>query len=160
MGYVGARSKYVGHGQVITTHRILWDEIAFPYPWYLLLAQKYSIVISSLNISQHESVGQLRHTRSLMHNTALPIIYRYSLKGFSSIWLNRMRGKFFYICDGMIWYTAMNMNIVLTCLKKWPFIHVYASGRLQWDIVRLLQHRWNFLKYKGILHMSYKRNKK
>ena len=40
----GAWSRYLGHGQDITSHRILWDVITYPCPRYLLLAPKSSIV--------------------------------------------------------------------------------------------------------------------
>ena len=34
-----ARNRYLGHGKVITSHRILWDVITYPCPIYLLLVQ-------------------------------------------------------------------------------------------------------------------------
>ena len=36
--HFGARSRYLGLGQVITSHRILWDVITYPCPRYLFLA--------------------------------------------------------------------------------------------------------------------------
>ena len=42
--YFGARNRYLEHGEIITSHRILWDVITSPYAMYLLLAPSSSYI--------------------------------------------------------------------------------------------------------------------
>ena len=37
---IGARGRYLGHGEVITSHMIIWNVISYPYSRYLLSATK------------------------------------------------------------------------------------------------------------------------
>ena len=41
---IGARSGYLYHGQVTTSHRIQWNVITCPCSWFLLLAHKSSYI--------------------------------------------------------------------------------------------------------------------
>ena len=52
-----ARSRYLWHEYVITSHSILWDVITFTFPRYLLLAPKSSYELYTVKPLIHTSAG-------------------------------------------------------------------------------------------------------
>ena len=53
--YFDARIRFLRHGEIIASHKILWDAITFSYLRYLLLAPKFSYVLCCIQTHQHLS---------------------------------------------------------------------------------------------------------
>ena len=73
----GAKSRYLGHVQVIASHRILWDAITYTCPRYLHLGPKSQYLMQAIYTMLHyKTIYSIWWTRGHLKNNYKPLQLR------------------------------------------------------------------------------------